>query len=154
MTRLISTDRAFSEAQNSLLRSLADLMIPAEDDVPSAADPTIFAAIVDRLSERADVVIEALALSDSIASGASGAAFTALPPEQRLAVVSRLRAERPAFVSLFESTVAACYYRDDRVLRSLGLPARAPYPEGNAVEPTDWSMLDSVRVRQAFYRSV
>lgn len=154
MTDVIVTDRAFGEDQRAILRGLADLMIPAEEELPSAADPAIFAEIVDRLGERADVVTEALALIESIASGPSGAALAALAPAERLAVVSRLRAARPAFVSLFESTVAACYYRDDRVLRSLGLPARAPFPAGNAVEPTDWSMLGPVRARQPFYRSV
>ena len=147
MTDVIVTDRTFGEAQRAMLRSLAGLMIPAEEDLPSVADPTIFAAIVDRLRERADIVNDGLALIDSIA-------FDALPPAERPAIVNRLRAEDPVFVSLFESTVAACYYRDDRVLRSLGLPARAPYPEGNAVEPTDWSMLGPVRARQPFYRSV
>ncbi len=151
MTDVIVTDRTFGAAQRESLRSLADLMIPAEEDLPSAADPAILAGIVDRLSERPDVVNDALALIDA---NASSAAFAALPPAERLAVVSRLRAERPTFVALFESTVAACYYRDDRVLRSLGLPARAPFPEGNAVEPTDWSMLGPVRARQPFYRSV
>jgi hypothetical protein len=151
MTDVIVTDRTFGAAQRDILRSLADLMIPAEEDLPSAADPAILAGIVDRLSERPDVVNDALALIDA---NASGTAFAALPPAERLAIVSRLRAERPAFVALFESTVAACYYRDDRVLRSLGLPARAPFPEGNAVEPTDWSMLGPVRAREPFYRSV
>jgi len=154
MTDVIVTDRIFGEAQRTILRSLADLMIPAEEDLPSAADPAIFAGIVYHLSERADVVTDALALVESIASAASGAALAGRAPVERLALVNRLRAERPAFVSLFESTVAACYYRDDRVLRSLGLPARAPYPEGNAVERTDWSMLGPVRARQPFYRSV
>jgi hypothetical protein len=153
VTDVIASDRAFEEAQTMLLGSLAELMIPAEGDLPSAADAAIFAEIVHRLSECADLVNEGLTLLDSIGARPPGT-FSALPPAERLTAVSQLRAECPAFVSLFEAAVAACYYRDERVLRSLGLPARAPYPEGNAVNPTDWSMLDSVRERQPFYRSV
>jgi hypothetical protein len=153
MTDVITSDRVFDAEQTAVLDRLAELMIPAEEGLPSAADAPIFANVLTRLCERADVVNAGLALVVSISADLAGAAFLTLPATEQLTVVARLRAACPGFVSLFESAVAACYYRDDRVLRSLGLPARAPYPEGNAVEPTDWSMLDSVRARQPFYRS-
>jgi hypothetical protein len=154
MTNVITTDGAFDAEQTAVLGHLAELMIPAEEGLPSAADAPIMANILTRLGERADVVITGLALIASICADLSRASFLTLPVTEQLTVVARLRPQCPGFVSLFESAVAACYYRDDRVLRALGLPARAPYPEGNAVEPTDWSMLDAVRARQPFYRSV
>jgi hypothetical protein len=43
--------------------------------------------------------------------------------------------------------VLQCYYRDDRVLRSLGLETRAPFPKGYALEQGDWSVLDPVKAR-------
>jgi hypothetical protein len=67
--------------------------------------------------------------------------------------VERLRSGALSFVQLFESVVIACYYRDDRVLESLGLPARAPFPHGYVVAATDWSLLDPVRRRQPFFRT-
>lgn len=140
-THVIVTDRTFDKAQTAALGSLAELMIPAEGELPSAADPAILAEIVDRLNGSADIVKQGLACFDS-----------ALPPAARLAAVDRLRDQCPAFVALFEAAVAACYYRDERVLRSLGLPSGAPYPQGNTVAPTDWSLLRSVRERQPFYR--
>jgi len=149
---VIATDRAFDEAQTTTLGSLAELMIPAEGDLPSAADAAIFAEVLEWLSERPELVNAGLALlADALPPGGT---FSTLPPAERLAAVSRLRAECPTFVALFEAATAACYYRDVRVLRSLGLPARAPYPEGNAVDPTDWSLLHAVRERQPFYRSI
>lgn len=154
MTDLITTDRAFDPERTAVLGRLAELMIPAEDGLPSAADAPILVNILTRLGERADAANAGLALVVSISADLAGASFLTLPATEQVTVVARLRAECPGFVSLFESAVAACYYRDDRVLRALGLPARAPYPEGNAVEPTDWSMLDAVRARQPFYRSV
>jgi hypothetical protein len=45
--------------------------------------------------------------------------------------------------------VLQCYYRDDRVLRSLGLELRAPFPKGYTLEQGDWSLLDPVRARPA-----
>jgi hypothetical protein len=46
-----------------------------------------------------------------------------------------------------------CYYRDDRVMVSLGLEARPPFPKGHVLEQGDWSLLDSVRARKPFWRS-
>jgi hypothetical protein len=47
-----------------------------------------------------------------------------------------------------------CYYRDDRVVRSLGLEPRAPYPKGHVLEQGDWSLLDAVRGRPRMWRDV
>ena len=53
-----------------------------------------------------------------------------------------------------EVLVTQCYYRDDRVVRSLGMELRPPHPEGYAVDQGDWSVLDQVRKRQPFHRRV
>jgi hypothetical protein len=50
--------------------------------------------------------------------------------------------------------VLLCYYRDDRVMRSLGQEPRAPFPKGHVVEQGDWSLLDPVRARPRMYRVV
>ena len=49
--------------------------------------------------------------------------------------------------------VLLCYYRDDRVMVSLGLEVRPPFPKGHVVEQGDWSLLDPVRSRRPFWRS-
>jgi hypothetical protein len=149
MSRMIATDASFDEAERTALRHLAALMIPPEGELPSADDPAIFAEVLDRLALRADVVREGLA---RLASNCPG--IHSLPLAEQHAAITRLRADQRAFVALFESAVAACYYRDDRVLTSLGLPPRAPYPEGNVVDPTDWSLLDPVRKRAPFFRDI
>ena len=43
-------------------------------------------------------------------------------------------------------------YSDDRVLRSLGLELRAPFPKGYALEQGDWALLDPVRARAGTLR--
>ena len=47
-----------------------------------------------------------------------------------------------------------CYYRDDRVMRALGLDPRPPYPKGRVLEQGDWSLLDAVRGRPRMWRDV
>lgn len=41
--------------------------------------------------------------------------------------------------------VVQCYYRDDCVMRSLGMEVRPPFPKGFEVEQGDWSLLDRAR---------
>ena len=50
--------------------------------------------------------------------------------------------------------VLQCYYRDDRVVRSLGLEPRPPYPKGHVLEQGDWSLLGTVRGRPRMWRDV
>ena len=154
MTGTFATDSVFASRERELLETLAELMIPAGDELPSAAEATIFAAVLGALSQRPDVVRAGLESLVGLAAGSAHSPFPALDTAEQLALVEALRARAPGFVALFESAVAACYYQDDRVLRSLGLPARAPFPEGNAVAPTDWSLLDPVRTRQPFYKRI
>jgi len=48
--------------------------------------------------------------------------------------------------------VLQCYYRDDRVLRSLGLELRPPFPNGHVLPDGDWSLLDPVKKRPSKLR--
>jgi hypothetical protein len=50
--------------------------------------------------------------------------------------------------------VAQRYYRDDRVMRSLGMEARPPFPLGFELQDGDWSLLDPVRARRLLYRDI
>ena len=57
-------------------------------------------------------------------------------------------------LAILNRIVLLCYYRDDRVMVSLGLELRPPFPKGHVVEQGDWSLLDPVRTRQPFWRAV
>ena len=50
-TDLIATDHAFSETQQNVLATLAELMIPAAGELPSAADAEILADVFDTLGD-------------------------------------------------------------------------------------------------------
>ena len=71
-----------------------------------------------------------------------------MPPN---ATRSRTSSAPPAAATLVR-VVLQCYYRDDRVLRSLGLELRAPFPKGYALEQGDWALLDPVRARAGTLR--
>lgn len=143
---------ALSTAQARAMRAFAGTMIPAsaEHSVPGADDDLIFADMTRDLGRDHADVVAALARLDALAGGA----FADLTTDRRLAVANRWRAEGgPAFQSLTRVVLLA-YYRDDRVMRSLGQEPRPPFPKGHVVEQGDWSLLDPVRKRPPLWRKV
>lgn len=144
------TDSSLTPAQADDLRLLAGIIIPAsmEFDVPGADDPAIQADILATLGRDAEPVREAL---DQLATLAGGP-FAALDPVRREALALGLRAKGGVAVTTLTRVVLQCYYRDDRVVRSLGLEPRPPYPKGHVLPDGDWSLLDPVRAREPFSR--
>jgi hypothetical protein len=144
------SDDNLTAAQRNDLRALSGIIIPAsaEFDVPGADDPAIQADILATLGRDADHVREAL---DQLA-GLAGAPLARLDAARREAMALELRAKGGPAVATLTRVVLQCYYRDDRVVRSLGLEARPPYPRGHVLEEGDWSLLDPVRARPPLWR--
>jgi hypothetical protein len=147
----MSTDSPLTPAQRDDLRVIAGVMIPAsaEFDVPGADDLAIQADIVATLGRDTGLVREAL---DELARLAGRRPLASLDPARRETVALELRAKGGAAVATLTRVVLQCYYRDDRVVRSLGLEPRPPYPKGHVLEEGDWSLLDSVRIRPPMWR--
>ncbi len=70
-----------------------------------------------------------------------------LDSAKRDAVAKQFRAGGGMPAATLVRVVLQCYYRDDRVLRSLGHELRAPFPKGYTLEQGDWSLLDPVKAR-------
>ncbi len=141
-----------TDAEIRDLRALAGLMIPASTahGVPGADDALIFADIVkslDRDTADAQTALRQLATL-------SGGAFAALSPQRRAEVAARFKQEGGAPLFALNRVVLLCYYRDDRVMRSLGQEPRSPFPKGHVVDQGDWSLLDPVRKRPPIWRRV
>jgi hypothetical protein len=127
-------------------------MIPASAKygVPGADDELIFADILRSLERDTADAKRALALLARL----SGGAFADLAAERRAAVAAIFKQEGGAALLALNRVVLLCYYRDDRVMLSLGQEPRPPFPKGHVVEQGDWSLLDPVRKRAPFYRRV
>jgi hypothetical protein len=139
-----------SSRQRDDLRTIAAMMIPPSDayEVPGADDAMIQADILATLGRDAGPVIEAL---DHLARLA-GRPLAELDAVRREAVAKEFRASGGAAMAALVRVVLQCYYRDDRVLRSLGLELRPPFPKGYTLEQGDWSLLDPVRARPPMWR--
>jgi hypothetical protein len=141
-----------TDAEARDLRALASLMIPASATykVPGADDDLIFADIVKSLERDTEDTRTALAHLARLAGGA----FADLPPDRRRDVAATFKKEGGAPLFALNRVVLLCYYRDDRVMRSLGQEPRSPFPKGHIVEQGDWSLLDPVKKRAPIWRQV
>src|SRR5882724_4839380 len=146
----MSAENMLSTRQRGDLRVIAAMMIPAsaEYKVPGADDAAIQADIIATLGRDASQVAEAL---DRLAHLA-GAPLAELDAARREAIAKEFRATGAAAAATLIRVVLQCYYRDDRVLRSLGLELRPPFPKGYALEQGDWSLLEPVKARPSMWR--
>jgi hypothetical protein len=119
------------------------MIIPASSEyaIPGADDAAIQADILKTLGRDTEAVRAAL---DHLARLA-GKPLAELDGARRDAVAKEFRASGGAAAATLVRVVLQCYYRDDRVLRSLGLELRAPFPLGYTLEQGDWSLLDPVK---------
>lgn len=144
------TEAGLSPAEARDLQRIVGIMIPADDihRVPGADDPAIFADIVGTMGrDTADVQAALAALSDLAAEP-----FGELDDTSAEAVAMQLLAQGGRAVQALGRVVLAAYYRDDRVVRSLGREARAPFPKGHLLPDGDWSLLDAVKTRPPLWR--
>lgn len=138
---------AFNEEGLRVLRRLAGRMIPPSEDygVPGADDEAISADIVRTLAPAAETIAPLLQRLAADGLGARG------DTDVDAALKSFLESGDAAMSQILLAVMQA-YYRDDRVLASLGMEARAPFPKGFEVEDGDWSLLDPVRARPKLWR--
>ena len=138
-------DETLTQGQRDDLRTVAAMIIPASEEynVPGADDAAIQADILATLGRDTGMVRAAL---DHLARLA-GKPLAELDSAKRDAVAGEFRATGGAAAAALVRVVLQCYYRDDRVLRSLGHELRAPFPKGYTLEQGDWSLLDPVKVR-------
>ncbi|WP_028135076.1 hypothetical protein [Bradyrhizobium japonicum] len=131
--------------QRQDLRTIAAMIIPPSEEyrVPGADDDIIQADILATLGRDAKPVAAAL---DHLARLA-GMPLADIAPDAREVVAQEFRRDGGAAAATLVRVVLQCYYRDDRVLRSLGLELRAPFPKGHVLPDGDWSLLDPVKAR-------
>jgi hypothetical protein len=146
------TEIALTRAQRNDLRTVAAMMIPASDEynVPGADDAAIQVDMLATLGRDTKQVAAAL---DHLARLA-GQPLAELDDARRDAVVQEFRSSGGGPAATLARVILQCYYRDDRVLRSLGIELRAPFPKGHVLPDGDWSLLNPVKARPAKLRRV
>lgn len=143
-----------TDAEMQTLAALADAIIPPSETygVPGAGDPAIVAEIASDAGRRTPELQVILAALESLAAEQSGQSFVELAENARTDVAAAFRAAHPADALYVGNLTAQCYYRDDRVVLSLGMELSAPHPTGYKVAEGDWSLLEPVQKRSPIYR--
>jgi hypothetical protein len=146
-----SSEQILNDSGREILRALAGAIIPASPDhgVPGADDEAIFTDLMSSAGSTLGFIGEHLGSLEALA-GAEG--FLDADPETRVSLAEQFRQAHPDAAALIVSLICQCYYRDPRVLESLGTPPRPPFPEGYDIAEGDWSLLDPVRARGPIYR--
>ena len=146
----MSNETDLSPPETRDFRRLASVMIPAsaEFGVPDAGDPAIFADILKSLGRDHNDVKAALADLAAL----SGGPFSDLDTAKQEAVAGTFHAKGNAQAATLGRVVLSCYYRDDRVVRSLGFEPGPPFPKGHTLEQGDWSLLDRVKTLPKMWR--
>jgi len=146
----MSESYQLTRVQRDDLRTIAAMIVPASDEykVPGADDPAIQADMLATLDRDTALVKQAL---DHLARLA-GKPLAEPDVVKREAIANEFRATGGAAAATLVRVVLQCYYRDDRVLRSLGLELRAPFPKGYTLEQGDWALLDPVKARSGSLR--
>jgi hypothetical protein len=134
------------------LLCVADMIVPASTEfgVPGAGDPVIFADILASLDRDFDAVRAALGSLVALAGGS----FADMDEARRDVVAQAFQEQGGTASATLMRVVMQCYYRDERVVRSLGLEPGPPFPKGRILEQGDWSLLDPVRTRPKMWRDV
>lgn len=129
------------------LRTLAGRLIPASAafGAPGADDDAIFAAIAAALQP----ALPMLGAFIADLGADEGRAIAERPLDEWLA---HLAATHQGAFAVFSAAVIQAYYRDDRVVRSLGQEPRPPFPKGHAIPEGDFSLLAPVRARGPIWR--
>ncbi len=143
MSDTIATDSLFSVEEREALHVLAGMIVPSSAiySVPGADDETIFADILDSARANEAQIREGIAYALASALGSD------MPLEQ---LQSEL--EGHPVMTPVVTLVMQCYYRDERVMVSLEIEPRAPFPKGFELPQGDWSMLDAVQKRGKIWR--
>jgi len=143
-------DTELSAAELRDLGDIAGTMVPASAELgmPGADDPAILADIAKSIGRDLPLVRQALSAIKAKAAGS----FASLDLDRREALIEAWYAVGGAPAVALGRAILGAYYRDDRVLRSLGHEARAPFPKGYTVEQGDWSLLEVVKKRPALWR--
>ena len=145
MSEANMTDTGLTSQESRDLRRVAGLMVPAstEYNVPGADDAKIMADIEKSIGRDMVEMHNAFSVLAGIAD---------MDDATAMAKAEAFRSAGGPAVAAVERCVLQCYYRDDRVVISLGLEARAPFPLGHTLEQGDWSLLDPVRARPKMWR--
>ena len=145
-----------SKDQRVALQTLVGIMIPAsaEFSVPGADDEAIFETVLACAQVDGGLVEEGLKTLEAMSNIRHRKGFNSLDYATQHQVINDFQQSGAPYIGVIVGITLQCYYRDKRVMKSLGMELRAPFPKGFEVEQGDWSLLDPVKRKPKLFRDV
>ena len=143
-----------SQEQMRLLSSVLDAIIPPAEDGshPGAGEIGLGEILQQKLPAFVPILAQGLTALREEMEHRQVADFAGLTPEEKRSLLEQVGEGQPGFFPGLLFQTYSNYYQQPRVLESLGLEARTPYPLGHELEPGDLNLLDPVRSRPPLYR--
>ena len=146
----------FTDQELALLERIAGWIIPAapESGLPGGDDQQILHCLIERAEKQAETLRGAL---QDLLNDEGGVMLFSTCEQERFerwmtAWAEGWPARSHAFFKSFLPLLLRTYYQDPRVHEAHGRRPGPPFPDGYDVMDGDWSLLDQVRDRPAFYR--
>lgn len=151
---LIGSDHPLSQTHRSMLPLVLNLIVPPSADgrMPGAADVDVLAHLTAAAADSIPLLRDEFDRLEAEANARFAASFIDLGANARQRLVASLRTDDPGFMRLLALNTVTCYYQDERVMAGLGMPPRAPFPQGFDVKTGDLTLLDPVRQRGPIWR--
>lgn len=137
-----------------LIGRIARSLIPEceQRNLPGADDPAILDSACAKISARIPHVERLLEYAFAGFGDATDVARS--DPAAFAAALASAREQTPHLFAQIVPAIVQSYFADPRVLEALGRSATPPFPRGNSLPASDWSLLDPVRQRGPIYRAV
>lgn len=151
------SDLGLSDDERRTLAAVLDEIIPPEEGgrLPGAGvllDGGDLAGTLRSLPGLSDAITSGIAALNVAAHAHGADGFAALSRDERRAVLHDVGAADAGLLPSLMFLAYATYYRDRRVLETLGFEARPPHPKGYEVPENDLSLIEPVRRRGRLYR--
>ena len=147
-----SPGEELSQAEQRLLQSVLDAIIPPRAELPGAGQLGLADGLeraLRKLPDLRSMIRDGLRDLDAEARRSHARGFVDIAPADKVQLL-----QQQAFVLPLTMQAYVVYYQDPRVLGALGVPARAPHPQGHEMAENDLTLLDEVRRRPPLYRKV
>ena len=154
MSDTLVSDQPLLPEQRKVFDVLVDQIIPEDKDrhKPSAKEVDVLGFITEHDNELVHAIKGQLDDLNKRAKEQFNKPISEISPAQQSQVIDQARQANAQFYTRLALHTATSYYQDPRVMAVIGVPARAPYPEGFTVQQGDTSLLDPVRSRGTRWR--
>ena len=148
----MTTNTSNINIDKNLLAAILDRLIPAVDDLPSAGQMELPGEIVRLSGQQAR--FQKIFVNAMEAFATANPDFASLTGAEQDDATRAFESDSPELFDSLLTISYIVYYKDERVHKRIGWSARTPQPDGNEMEPWDESVLENMRKRKPFWRTV